>query len=82
MKKKEMEKKGAIGIIQIIGSPQNVVCSHPAPATGNLCDLPNVRLINKPRHKYVRDGGWTGTKAWRYNFAANSERHVTNKPAP
>ena len=42
------KNKGAIGIIQIIGAPQNVVCSHPAPATGNLCDVPNVRLINRP----------------------------------
>ena len=66
--------------IQIIGAPQNVVCSHPAPATGNLCDVPHVRLINTPRHKHVRDGGRTGIKAWHYNFAANSEHHITNKP--
>ena len=29
----------------------------PAPGTANLHDVPNVWLLNMPRHKYVRDGG-------------------------
>ena len=51
-----------ISIIKIIGVPQNVVCSHPAPVSGNEHDVPDVWPINTPSDKYVRDGGRLGSK--------------------
>ena len=37
-----------------------------APVTGNLHDVPNARLLNTPRHKYVRDGVWVVTIEKKY----------------
>ena len=57
-----MDIKGAARILTIIGVPQNVDCSHPAPVAGNGHDEPNVGPINTPRQQYVRDGGRVGSK--------------------
>ena len=54
----------------------------PAPvlATGNIHDVPNVKLLITPRHKYVRDGGRVGSKELVVgSFIVRLMRQVTKK---
>ena len=51
----------AVGVTKIIFS-REMHLPVPAPVPGNIHDVPNVRLHNIPRLKYVRDGGRTGSK--------------------